>query len=101
MNPRYTDSSTPSLQILKQAGPDGAPVEVITEGLAAARVKTWPDAKAAKASIASICGHDIAFVRVGRDVFALRAITHLPEASESPDNGCLPGRLQRRFLGAR
>jgi hypothetical protein len=42
-------------------------------------VKTWDEARIAKGSLASTCGHDPAFVRIGVGTFALRAITHHPE----------------------
>ncbi len=67
------------LQILRDAGPDGAGLSEIIDGLAERGVKTWEEARIAKSSIASTCGHDPAFMRVGPGTFALRAITHLPE----------------------
>ena len=42
-------------------------------------MKTWEEARIAKSSVASTCGHDPAFSRVGPGVFALRAITPLPQ----------------------
>ena len=67
------------LQVLRDAGPGGAGLQELIDGLAGRGVKTWPEARIAKSSIASTCGHDPAFVRIGAGVFALRAVTHLPE----------------------
>lgn len=69
------------MQILRDAGPEGTGLQDLIDGLAERGIKTWPEARIAKSSIASTCGHDPAFVRVGAGQFALRAITHLPEVS--------------------
>ena len=66
-------------QVLKEAGPEGAYQDFIIEQLAERGVKVWEEARIAKGSIASTCGHDPAFVRIGVGTFALRVITHHPE----------------------
>ena len=70
-------------QILKEAGPDGAYQDYIIEQLARRGVKVWDEARIAKGSLASTCGHDPAFVRIGVGTFALRAVTHHPEVRVS------------------
>ncbi len=67
------------MQILRDAGPRGAALGDIIAGLEARGVKSWEEPRIAKSSVASSCGHDPAFVRVGQGVFALRAVTHLPQ----------------------
>lgn len=74
--------------MLRDAGPGGAGLQELIDGLAERGVKTWPEARIAKSSIASTCGHDPAFVRIGAGVFALRAVTHLPEVPPVGDATC-------------
>lgn len=71
--------------MLKEAGADGAYQDYIIEQLSVRGVKTWDELRIAKGSLASTCGHDPAFVRIGVGTFALRAVTHHPEVTLDPD----------------
>lgn len=62
------------VQLLKEAGPRGSTLEELVTGVQDAGLKTWTDMRIAKSSIASTCGHDLAFGRLPHGRFALRGL---------------------------
>lgn len=68
-----------SLQALIEAGPEGLGLGDLVVAVQDAGAKYWDDNKAAKSSIASTCGHDTAFARIGQGKFALRALPGVAE----------------------
>ncbi|KAK9824389.1 hypothetical protein WJX72_009931 [[Myrmecia] bisecta] len=70
--------------ILRDCGPQGSSVASIVDGLQSSGVKVWEDQRIAKSSVASICGHDDAFARIGQGRFALRAFPGVVEVIAAP-----------------
>ncbi|KAK9860443.1 hypothetical protein WJX84_001872 [Apatococcus fuscideae] len=73
--------------LLKEAGPRGSTLEELVTGVQDAGLKTWTDMRIAKSSIASTCGHDLAFGRLPHGRFALRGLPGVRQALAShPDS---------------
>ena len=75
--------------VLKDAGPDGLPVNLIIDRLAP-KGFVWDaeGSRGAKSSIASTCSHDGAFLRLSAGVFALRALPGALERVDASTAGC-------------
>ncbi|KAK2078741.1 hypothetical protein QBZ16_003581 [Prototheca wickerhamii] len=61
-------------QVLREAGAEGLTIQDAAQRIQDTGLRAWEDPKAARNSVASTCGHDAAFLRVGPGRFALRAL---------------------------
>ncbi len=77
------------VQLLKDAGPRGSTLGELVSGIQESGLKTWTDMRVAKSSIASTCGHDLAFGRLPQGRFALRGLPGVRQVS-----------FERPFLGS-
>ncbi|KAL6770363.1 hypothetical protein ACKKBG_A34655 [Auxenochlorella protothecoides x Auxenochlorella symbiontica] len=68
--------------VLRDAGPAGLTIVDAAGRIVDAGLRAWDDTRAARNSVASTCGHDPAFVRVGPGRFALRALVPLEGVAE-------------------
>lgn len=75
-------------QLLKEAGPRGSTLGELVNGVQQAGLKTWTDMRIAKSSIASTCGHDLAFGRLPHGRFALRGLPGVRQARLRPQMQC-------------
>ncbi|KAK9865721.1 hypothetical protein WJX84_004504 [Apatococcus fuscideae] len=69
--------------LLKEAGPRGSTLGELVNGVQQAGLKSWTDMRIAKSSIASTCGHDLAFGRLPHGRFALRGLPGVRQALAS------------------